>query len=336
MPRIFVVAPSWVGDAILAQPMLQRLRARDPGATISVLAPPWVHGVLRRMPEVDEVILNPFGHGALKVAERRRFARSIPGRFDHAILLPNSFKSALIPYFAGIGLRTGYTGEARFAVLNDRRHLDEKALPLIVERFVALADPPGTPLVRPLPEPRLTVDTAARDATLARLGLTLAKPLAVFCPGAEYGPAKRWPADYFARLARDLARRGFQVWTLGSPKDREIGEAISHGSDGVVRNLCGETNLEEAIDLIASAAIVVSNDSGLMHVAAAVNRPMLALYGSSSPDYTPPLSKRAKVLKLELPCSPCFQRECPLKHFKCMMDLTPDRVMAEIPAAEEP
>ena len=334
--RILIVAPSWVGDAVLAQPLFGRLKERYPGVTVTVLAPSWVLPVLRRMPEVDATVENPFGHGTMGFTERRRFAKTLAGRYDHAIVLPNSFKSALIPFFAGIPLRTGYIGEARFGLLNDRRRLEEKVLPLMVERFAALAEPPGKALARPVPPPRLVVDASARDATLARLDLRTDKGVVVFCPGAEYGTAKRWPAAYYAELAETLAHEGRQVWLLGSPKDAASGDEIVRRSGGACVNLCGSTKLDEAVDLMSCADLVVSNDSGLMHVAAALDRPMIAIFGSSSPRFTPPLSARARVVQLDLPCSPCFKRECPLQHFKCMMDLTPTRLRSEIAIAEKP
>lgn len=334
--RILIVAPAWIGDAVLAQPLFARLKRRHPGIALTALAPPWVLPVLRRMPEVDDVIENPFDHGTLGVAERRRFAKTLTGRYDHAIVLPNSFKSALIPFFAGIALRTGYIGEARFGLLNDRRRLDEKALPLMVERFAALGEAPGKALVRPVPPPRLRVDTVARDATLARLGLNTERRVIAFCPGAEYGIAKRWPAAYYAELAATFTHEGRHVWLLGSPKDAAVADEIVEGSNGRCVNLCGKTRLDEAVDLMSCADFVVTNDSGLMHVAAALDRPLVAIFGSSSPRFTPPLSVRARVVRLDLPCSPCFKRECPLKHFKCMMDLTPARLRAEIAAAEKP
>lgn len=334
--RILIVAPSWVGDAVLAQPLFRRLKERHPGVAITVLAPPWVLPILGRMPEVDGTLENPFGHGTLAFAERRRFAKSLAGRFDHAIVLPNSFKSALIPFLAGVPLRTGYTGESRFGLLNDRRRLDKTALPLMVERFAALAEPPGTPLVKPVPPPRLSVDEGSLAATLARLELRANGSIAVFCPGAEYGTAKRWPAAYYAELAKDLVHEGRAVWLLGSPKDAGVGDEIVRLSGNACVNLCGRTKLDDAVDLLSCADLVISNDSGLMHVAAALDRPMIALFGSSSPRFTPPLSTHARVIRLDLPCSPCFKRECPLKHFKCMMDLTPERLRSEIATAEKP
>lgn len=334
--RTLIIAPSWVGDAVLAQPLFRRLQERYAGVTITALAPPWVAPLLGRMPEMNAILENPFGHGTLALAKRRHFAKSLAGRFDHAIVLPNSFKSALIPFFARIPLRTGYIGEFRFGLLNDRRRLEERALPLMVERFVALAEPPGKPLPRPVPPPRLSVDASARDAALARLGLRTDRRIVAFCPGAEYGNAKRWPAPYYAELAATFASEGRKVWLLGSPKDAAVGEEIVRRSDGACENLCGRTRLDEAVDLLSCADLVISNDSGLMHIAAALDRTVVAIFGSSSPRFTPPLSARARVVQLGLPCSPCFKRECPLKHFRCMVDLTPARLRAEIASAEKP
>ncbi len=333
--RILVVSPNWIGDAVLAQPLLARLRERHRAAVIDVLAPAWTLPVYRRMPEVAEARTLPFGHGELRLAARRRFARALPA-YDRAVVLPNSWKSALIPWHAGIPLRTGYRGELRYGLLNDLRRLDTAALPRIVERYAALAEPAGEPLAHPLAAPRLAVDAAARDATLARLGLVLDRPAVAFAPGAEYGPAKRWPAAHFAALARTFAARGFQVWLLGSAKDAAATAAVAEAAPGACRDFAGRTSLDEAIDLLSCAARVVTNDSGLMHVAAALDRPMAAVFGSSSPRFTPPLSQRARVVTLALACSPCFARECPLGHTHCLVQLAPERVLAELDAVPEP
>ncbi len=332
MHKILVVAPSWVGDTMLAQPMLARLKQRHPGCRIDVFAPPWTESLLRQMPEVHEVITNPFPHGSLQLSARIKTGNQLrTGDYDQVIVLPNSFKSALAPYFAKIPLRTGFVGELRYGLLTDARKLDKRKLPLMVERFAQLAEAPLHPVHRPVPRPHLQVSEEQRQRVLQRFGLTLDKPVAVFCPGAEYGPAKRWPVPYFAELAQRLAQRGYAVWLVGSRKDKEIGDKIVALGNPNCRNLCGETDLAEAIALLSCAALVVTNDSGLMHVAAALDRPMLALYGSSTPKFTPPLSDKAQILKLDLPCSPCFKRVCPLGHFNCMVQLSPQLVAKHIP-----
>jgi heptosyltransferase-2 len=332
MRSILVVGPSWVGDTVLAQPLFKLLHARHASLGLDVLAPRWTFSLLERMPEVRRAIENPFGHGDLKLGARRRLGRALAGEgYDQAIVLPNTFKSALVPFFAGIPTRTGYIGELRHWILSDARKLDRERLPQMAQRYATLGLPRGEALKHPLPALGLRVDDAARRALLTRLGLDRGRPAAALCPGAEYGPAKRWPARYFGELAQGLAAHGCAVWLIGSKNDREAAAEIERQSVGVCRNLCGETTLAEAIDLLASAALVVSNDSGLMHVAAALGKPLVALYGSSSPAYTPPLSPNARILKLDLPCSPCFKRECPLGHFNCMLQLTPQEVARHLP-----
>lgn len=332
MPRVLVVAPNWIGDSLLAQPLFARLHQQLPGLTLDALAPSWTAPVLARMPELGEVIETPFEHGPLQLRARWRLGRSLRLRgYDSAIVLPNSFKSALVPFFADIALRAGYVGESRYGLLNVVHKLDAARLPLMAERYAQLAGKPGSGIRRPLPRTSLSVDQANLLITVGRLGLDRSRPVAVLCPGAEYGPAKRWPEEYFAALARRLAERGYSVWLLGGPGDRAIGEAIAAQSDGAAINCCGRTDLPAAIDLMSAADVVISNDSGLMHIAAALNRPLVALFGSSSPEHTPPLSPDARLVKLDgLECSPCYQRDCPLGHFRCMRELTPERVLAEI------
>ncbi len=331
--KILIVAPSWVGDTVLAQPMFRLLHQRHANLTLDVLAPPWTLPLLARMPEVRRGIVARFAHGELKFAERRRLARELQAEhYDQAIVLPNSLKSALIPLLAKIPLRTGFRGEMRYGFLNDVRRLDARALPKMVERFALLALDRGAALPRPLPAPELSVDAENSKQLIKKQNLNHDKPLAVFCPGAEYGSAKRWPAAYFGALAKQAAQAGYAVGLIGSPKDVAIGDDIVRASDGACVNLCGKTSLEDAIDLISGAALVVTNDSGLMHIAAALERPTLALYGSSSPAFTPPLSDKAKIIKIDIACSPCFKRECPLGHFNCMRQLTPAQVWAEVQA----
>jgi heptosyltransferase-2 len=279
------------------------------------------------MPEIGQIIASPFAHGELALKARYRLARALArGAYQRAYLLPNSLKSAVIPFLARIPERIGFTGEARYALLNCRHTLDEAALPQMSERFAQLAEPIGAPLPLPLPLPRLSSSIAQQAATLAALHLARPEKIAVFCPGAEYGPAKRWPAAHFAALAKKLAEHGYVIWLFGSPKDHAVAEEISQLAPGLCRNLCGATSLAQAVDLLAMTELVVCNDSGLMHVAAALDRPIVALYGSSSPGFTPPLSDQADILSLKLDCSPCFKRECPLGHLDCLNKLLPEQV----------
>lgn len=329
--RILIVAPSWVGDAVLSQPLLALLKAKDPAARIDVLAPGWVLPVYRRMPQVADTIESPFAHGRFDFGKRLRLAwllRQV--RYDRAFVLSNSFKSALAPCLAGIPNRTGFVGELRYGLLTDARRLDKRRLPRMVERFAHLAGNAGESLPVPLPRPALRVTAPEVDAVLAAKALSRPAKLACFCPGAEYGPSKRWPARYFAALAQRLARDGYEVWLLGSKKDAATGVEIVRDAGGTVLDLTGKTSLDEAIVLLSIADQVVTNDSGLMHVTAALDRSLVAIYGSSSPEFTPPLSNRARIVRLGIACSPCFERVCPLGHFDCMMRLDPERVLREI------
>jgi heptosyltransferase-2 len=327
--KALIVAPSWIGDTIMAQPMFARLHARFPGLQLDALAPRWVAPVLQRMGEISEIVDSPFGHGQLSLKPRWRLARELAARnYDAVYVLPNSLKSALVPFMAGIPRRIGFIGESRYGLINVRHTLDKAALPLMVERFAQLAEAPGAALPKPISYPKIRSTAADQLKTLTELGLERPARIVAFCPGAEYGPAKRWPAAHFASLAKSLAERGYAIWLFGSPKDHAVAEEISQLAPGLCRNLCGATSLGQAVDLLAMTDLVVCNDSGLMHVAAALDRPLVTLYGSSSPGFTPPLSDQADILSLNLDCSPCYKRECPLGHLDCLNKLTPERALA--------
>ena len=327
--RTLVVAPSWVGDAILSEPLIARLRELRGENEIDVLTPAWCAPVFARMRGVRRVIESTIRHGEVGWSERRRLARELRAeRYTRTVVLPNSWKSALIPWLAGIPRRTGYVGELRWGLINDARRLDERAAPRLVDRYAALAAPPGG-FFTPASSPVLVPSVENRNAQLRSLALDTARDVAILCPGAEYGPAKRWPAEQFAELAQKFRTAGLDVWVIGSPNDKAIGQAIVDGAGderAALVDLTARTDLGTAVDLLSLASIVVSNDSGMMHAAAAVGAPLVALFGSSSPAYTPPISPNAKIARIDIECSPCFARECPLGHFKCMRELSPATV----------
>ncbi|MBU2706251.1 lipopolysaccharide heptosyltransferase II [Zooshikella marina] len=332
--KILVVGPSWVGDMVMAQTLFMSLKAQHPDCVIDVLAPEWSRPILQRMPEVHKSIAMPVGHGQLKLSARWHLARKLRyEHYDQAIVLPNSLKSVLVPAMAKIPQRTGWVGECRYGLLNDIRKLDKSALPLMIQRFIALAYPANTPLSGDLPAPALHVDKVSLQKALARYELMAdeSSPVLALCPGAEFGPAKRWPEQHYSAVATHMIQAGWQVWLLGSAKDQEvtakIASQIPEQWQNQVQNLAGRTSLAEAIDLLSMASAVVSNDSGLMHIAAALERPLVVVYGSTSPDFTPPLNQQQAVVRLGLECSPCFKRECPLGHLKCLHQLTPPTVI---------
>jgi heptosyltransferase-2 len=334
MSKILVVGPSWVGDMVMAQSLFKRLHQRHPGCSIDVLAPEWSHPILQRMPEVNQALELPLGHGQLGLKTRWQLGKSLARRgYTQAIVLPRSWKSALVPFAAGIPQRTGFLGEQRYFLLNDRRPLNKQDLDQTVKRFVALGlakgEQPDWGDVASIPQPQLTVDPINQQRLVAELGLDLSRPAVALMPGAEYGPAKQWPLDSFRELAQQLVQQGRQVWVLGSAKDQAAGQHIAQGQEGgagqsgFVFNLCGRTQLADTVDLLALAKQAVTNDSGLMHVAAAVGTQVHAIYGSSSPRYTPPLTANKVVHYLGLECSPCFKRTCPLGHLDCLRGIKP-------------
>jgi heptosyltransferase-2 len=327
--RILIVAPSWVGDAILSEPLVALLREPYADPIVDVLVHSWCAPVYARMRGIRRIVENPFGHGKFDLAGRRALARTLKAQgYTRAFVLPQSWKSALVPYLARIPKRVGYVGEGRFGLLTDARPLPKKSMPRLVDRFAALAAPRGALVPMP-PSPVLVPDAANRAAAMRALRLKTDRPAVVLCPGAEYGAAKRWPPNQFAELASMFLRDGLQVWIVGSPNDRISANAVlnSMGDNlSKVRDLTARTDLGTAIDILSCASLVVSNDSGLMHAAAAVGVPLVALFGSSSPAYTPPISPLAHVAKIDIACSPCFKRECPLGHFKCMRELKPPMV----------
>ncbi len=341
--KILVIGPAWVGDMVMAQTLFKILKQEQPEARIDVLAPSWSRALLERMPEVNSALTLPFAHGELNLKKRWQIGVELrQENYQQAIILPNSWKSALIPWVARIPIRTGWMRELRYGLLNDARYLNKEKLPLMIQRFIALAFPKNAVLPTQLPKPSLHVKNESIITTLTKFNLekkllngganftTSEQPILALCPGAEFGPAKRWPANHYATIAQAKLNEGWQVWLFGSPKDQFVAAEIQQHVHNACVDLTGKTTLGEAVDLLSVANLVLSNDSGLMHIAAALERPLVVVYGSSSPRFTPPLNERVKILSLALACSPCFKRECPLGHLKCLTELTPNLVLQAI------
>ena len=330
--QILVIGPAWVGDIVMAQSLYITLNQSNPECQIDVVAPSWSLPLLARMPQVRRGIELAVAHNQLGLGARWRLSRHLRlQHYDLAIVLPRSFKAALVPWFAGVPRRRGYRGELRYGVINDMRTLDKSLLTQTVQRFVALGTTVASTQPPVIPTPALRVDASNQQRALTSLGLQTDMPIVALMPGAEYGPAKQWPLADYHELAHRCVEQNRQVWILGSAREMELGDTIANGLVNVV-NLCGKTTLVDAVDLLALAQVAVTNDSGLMHIAAATRVPVVAIYGSSTPAYTPPLSSQAKVIYHGLACSPCFARTCRFGHTQCLTGIGVDEVEAAIHA----
>ncbi|MCF6768282.1 lipopolysaccharide heptosyltransferase II [Thiotrichales bacterium 19S11-10] len=334
-----IVGASWIGDMIMSQSLFRLLKQQDPDCKIDVLAPKSTATFANYMPEVDEVILAPFQRGKLGFKERRDLGKSLRKKaYTHSIVLPNSWKSALVPFFAKIPTRIGFKGEMRYVLLNEVHHLDKSKLPTMIDRFCALATTKLHKLPKDLPWPGLEIPTDE----IKKVNRTFNfdhdhyNRLIAFCPGAEYGPAKRWPEKYFTEAAVYLTKKGYDVALMGGPTDQSIAQNIisqyeketqSNQTDGKLINLVGKTSLSEVVTVLSQVRAVLTNDTGLMHIASAFERPTAVIYGSSTAGFTPPLNKKAESIYLDLDCRPCFKRTCPLGHMNCLNQLTPKIVL---------
>ena len=349
MPGILIIAPNWIGDAVMTQPLLASIKALYPDSNIDVLASTWVAPIYRACSEVHEVIETPFEHQHLQWGLRKQLAKQLESKnYQVCFVLPNSFKSALIPWLANIPLRIGYRGEMRFGLINLALDNPSKVnRPPMLEHYLALSqllnDEEATENQTSFSNgmtPRLNVSTNAKQSVERKLqsaNINLSgsnSAIYILCPGAEYGPSKRWPTEHFANLAKQIVSNNpnSHIILLGSKGDHILGNEIVSlaKQDSHLHNWCGDTSLDEAIALIGMSKAVISNDSGLMHVAAALSTPQVAIFGSSDPAHTPPLSEKAKVIWLNLPCSPCHKKECPLGHLKCLKDILPEQVLTTL------
>ncbi len=346
--KILVIGPSWVGDMVLAQSLFKTLKINDPNCIIDVAAPAWTLPLLERMPEVSTKIALPFKHGELAFWQRIQFGKNLNKQgYTQSIILTNSLKSALLPWAAGIPKRTSFLGEMRYGLINDIRALDKTKLKKTVERFVTLGLEKNQPFPSEVPCPSLTANVENGLNCLKKLGIK--KPTANIlglCPGAEYGEAKRWPQEYYAEVANFAMQKGWQVWLFGSDKDIEITNRINTLTNNQCKDFGGKTNLNEAIDLMAMCRTVVSNDSGLMHVAAALIHPktklekLIAIFGSSDPAHTPPMHANAVIEYSGLACSPCFERKCRFNastsmHLSCLINIKANQIIGKLESSKE-
>ncbi|MDK9737756.1 lipopolysaccharide heptosyltransferase II [Vibrio sp. D404a] len=343
--KILIIGPSWVGDMVMSQSLYMTLKAQHPKSEIDVIAPGWCKPILERMPEINRAIDMPIGHGAFNLLGRREIGKSLrENKYDQAYILPKSAKSALIPWFANIPTRIGWKGEMRYGLLNDLRS-NMKSFQYMVERYVALAYPGKDMLnssslggIENLPRPKLFIDKTEQAATIAKFHLDNTGSIIGLCPGAEFGPAKKWPETHYAEVATAMIKTGKKIWLFGSQKDlktcNNIRDLVPKENQAQVYVLAGKTSLIEAVDLLGACNTVVANDSGLMHVAAAVGCNVVAVYGSTSPKYTPPLAKKVEIVHTDIDCRPCFKRECEFQHLKCLTELSPKLVIDNITKLE--
>lgn len=337
---MLVIGPSWIGDMTMSQSLYRAIKALQPGAKIDVMAPAWCRPLLDRMPEVSQALVMPLDQGAFQLNERRLIGIGLRNQgYQQAFVLPNSFKSALVPFFASVPKRTGWRGEMRYGLLNDIRRLHKEAFPLMVQRYTALAYEASqvksaSDLPQPIPWPQLVVNPTEIATVTKCFALATQRPMIGFCPGAEFGPAKRWPHYHYSALAAMLIEAGYEIVLFGSIKDHQAGETIRAALPSAVQpaciNLAGKTSLDQAVVLIAACQAVVTNDSGLMHVAAALNKPLVALYGPSSPDFTPPLSQQARVIRLINGYNKIRKGDAAEGYHQSLIDIQPAQVWQEL------
>ena len=324
---ILLVPYMWIGDFVRCHSVVKLLRERFPDRPVDVLATSLCAPLADYMPGLREAIVFDLPRSRLGLRQQALLAGRLRARrYGAALVMPRTWKSALAPFLAAIPQRTGFVGEARFGVLNDWRW-GERKLPRMVDRCAALALPRDAALPAEWPRPELNVPPAEVAAWRRRKGLPAeGRPAVVLAPGAV-GPSKRWPASAYAALARRLLTDGIAVWVVGGPAEKAIAQEIA--GDTAARDFTG-TDLREAILALAAATAAVSNDSGLLHVAAALGTPTVGIFGPTSPWHWAPLNPLAATIQadIELPCRPCHKPVCRLRHHRCMIEISADQVLA--------
>jgi heptosyltransferase-2 len=326
---ILLVPYLWIGDFVRCHSVVKQVRQRFPGRPIDMLASTLCAPLTDYMPGVRKAVVVDLPRSRLALGQQKALAERLKREgYGTALIMPRTWKAALAPYFAGIPERTGFVGEARFLLLNDLRY-GEKRLPRMVDRCGALALPPEAKLPADWPLPELKVSREETEAWRQKHGLDADhRPVVALAPGAV-GPAKRWPKEYYAELVRKLLAEGFAIWILGGPGEKALAADIAGGTQA--RDLTGN-DLREAILALACATAAVSNDSGLLHVAAALGTPSIGIFGPTSPWHWAPLNPLAGTIETatKLDCRPCHKPVCRLVHHRCMRDIAPDQVISAV------
>jgi heptosyltransferase II len=328
---ILIVPYMWIGDFVRCHTVVTLLRQRFPDRPVDLLATTLCAPLADYMPGVRQSIVADLPRGRLALAQQRALAARLKREgYGMALTMPRTWKAALAPFLAGIPRRTGFVGEGRLVLLNDMR-FGERKLPRMIDRCAMLALPRGAAQPPEWPLPELKVPVSEIAAWRIRRGLTDDRPIVALAPGAV-GPSKRWTAEGYDALARQFAADGFAVWILGGPNETSLAAGIA-GDSGAV-DLTG-TDLRDAILALGAASVAISNDSGLLHVAAALGTPSIGIFGPTSPWHWAPLNPLAAVIesKSELACRPCHKPVCRLNHHRCMRDITADEVLAASRAA---
>jgi heptosyltransferase-2 len=324
---ILIVPYLWIGDFVRCHSVVKLLRQRFPDRPVDMLSSTLCKPLTDYMPGLRQAIVVDLPRNRLALAQQSALANRLKGEdYGTALIMPRTWKSALAPYLAGIPERTGFVGEVRFFLLNDLRY-GERTLPRMIDRCAALALPSGTAPPQAWPVPELNVSRDEVEAWRKKRGLNGDDHRVVALAPGAVGPSKRWPTAAYAALARSLIADGFAVWVLGGPDEKALAAEIV--GDTPARDLTGN-DLRDAILALASAAAAVSNDSGLLHVAAALGTPSIGIFGPTSPWHWAPLNPLAGIIETEteLACRPCHKPVCRLIHHRCMRDIAPEQVLA--------
>ena len=319
--KILIIAPAWIGDLVMSAVLIKALK-NNQNNSIDILVNSNLLSLANLIPGIRKVIISETEHGKLSLIYRIKKGLSLRSeQYDECYILTNSFKSAIIPLIARIKKRISYLGEHRYGLVNIIKQPIERNLGM-VNRYLNLIDQKYSDKANPV----------FNIKTIKELVINKFKfegKYIVFCPDAEYGPAKRWPTDKWLDLATELSQH-YKVIIVGL--DISISEEFKPLESEKIINLIGKTNLVEVMKIIALSEGVISNDSGLMHVSASLDKKIIALYGSSSPTYTPPLISKEKrdIIYKNLDCSPCFKRVCPLGHTKCLNDIKVDEIKESV------